>query len=295
LLSLRKEKLSFEAKITRFVGLIGGMRMLYELYLVLFTNRDVFFLLSDGILLFAFLLVVILTFYSIPIRWITIPFSIFVIVLLSYGWINTGGLLGVSEYNYIALIAIISLVHSGRVMFYFIVGLILIEMMLLWLWNFNYQFIESLIENEYSNDSVQYSAIVIAFTLCFLYLMYQYDLNRKKLEERKAELQLAIKEVKDENQLIEKRKAEIRIINEDLEDKIISRKRQLDERNIKLKSFLRLNVDEFDPPFKKMLVKLMKVKSDNNKSEAVQLLLKSSNALEKVYGTIAKEVKGSLE
>lgn len=288
-----KEK-RFERHVLRFVCALALIRMLIELYTDVIRDVSLAAYITDGGILAIVLLFFCLSFTLVRIDLQIIAFSLLVTAVMSINWIQTGGLESHSEYNFLALVIVIGMIHSGRSLVVFCGIVLLTELGLLIAWQFGRDYLELLVLNP-SPRVIQYIGIMVFAAATVLYLKFKHDKEGQRLSEQRAILSNRIMELDIENNNLQIQQQQYESVTEKLEDEIAARKKELQAQNESLQKFIDISIKEFYPPLQNTLRAIEDLRAFSSSNENIEMLTRSGYKLDKAYQGLKTKMRDNIQ
>lgn len=280
----------FEQEILRFIAIVGLLRMTYAIYINFISDNPLMFWMMDSVLAGVFLLLLITSYYVQRIKWLTIPFSIVLWIMVSVSFINTGGIYGMSEYNLLAIIIVMAMIHNGKMMQSFVLLILSTLILLTVSWEFGFSFL-AWFDQIPTTGYMNYLIIVLLSTVALSYLVFKSGEEERRLNTNRTEMQLRIQEIEIENTRLERQKKELNRVNDWLESRINERSSELKKSNQSIEEFLDISVMEFRPSVQATVQDIADLKGKKLDDPFFELLGNSGEKLDSAFDAVKRKIK----
>ncbi len=288
----KKEK-QIEYLILNAACIIGIIRMLIALFNDFTINADneLFFsdLIIDIVILSIFLLPIFLSKSTNKLSYITIPFSLALTVLLSINWFLTGGLYSTAEYHILAIIFLFGLIHRGHWQSFFMFLLLIVEMMLIYLWEFPFEWIID-IKTIPDDDAIHFISMAIAVTIGLIYLKHKFETKSNELRKNKKALAAIFTEIDNQNKELIKYESKLAEMNRKLTHKVDERVGELEIHKHAINEYMNLSIKETESPLKQIMDSISAIDENSKQSQIIDLLIQSGNELDGTIKIIARKL-----
>ncbi|MEO9801710.1 MAG: hypothetical protein ABJF04_00615 [Reichenbachiella sp.] len=280
----------FETSILRVASIIGVVRMLIAVARDLTVDYHPVDFVMDLSLLAIISIPLILTFTRVALRYYLIPFCFLVTLALPVSWISSGGLDSNNEYQMIGAIFLFTMILSGRWLIFFTSLMIVMEVILIYIWNNHHALIAGLTK-EPSMQRIHFVLMAVACTVAFLYLKEKLSAKRKQLNEQSELLSTKLNILAERTAHITAQKKEIEEINRQLEQKVEIRSEELKRQNKSLSQFIDLGLRDIHAPLHSILDDITEITHLEQDYELVRLLADSGVELEQSVKKIASNLE----
>ncbi|WP_143519918.1 hypothetical protein [Reichenbachiella sp. 5M10] len=222
------------------IKVLHGMMVIYSSELS--TTMGLLYLVLSGVLCFT----LVCTFVVERINYISVPLSVFLLVVMSMLWIYTGGLVAISEFSFMAVMVIIGMINRG-IWVIVLTGLAcMAQLVLVYVWYFQFDLIsEMVLPYIYNVRFFQVTLFVVATS--FIYMTYRYGIETEKQLQREEELSQGIEDLEIENVRLEEQEQELSRMNKLLERKVSDRSSELSGSNQSIRDYLEVSSHEITP------------------------------------------------
>ena len=283
----------FEFLFLNVTCLLGGLiiisRVINDFKLNYHTEFFALNLTINLLVLLVFISPVILSRFLTKFNTIGIPFCFAIIFLGSINWFLNGGIEASAEYNFIGLFFYISIILSGRWLYFFISILILDEIVMLYLWYNPLSFMPE-IKLDNKEDPFSFISMVIAVTIGMLYLVFKIEEKKNKLRAEKASLSAKFLEMKDLNEQLRSYENELNDINHYLEQKVAKRVDEIEVQKSTINEYMNLSLREIKEPLKQALTSLSEICNHKEEKELIEMLEISGIELNETIENISKKL-----
>ncbi|MFY0652692.1 MAG: hypothetical protein JXQ96_11690 [Cyclobacteriaceae bacterium] len=232
---------TFERKLLGILCLMGSITMVAEIFIDSYPTVNEYFLTQDIILLVIFLSPIVLNRLGANYIFTVTIFSIVIVSLVTWNWLNIGGITGVSEYSLTVIIVFICLIHSGRRLLLFASFLTILLCALFYISYFNFAFIEQFIVRSDGFNPVgiiDYLILCIMSAITMVYFRFKFDERRFQIRKSQVSIWQKTKELELENAKLERQNLELENTRKNLKQKIDQRVEILEIQNTTINNYL---------------------------------------------------------
>ncbi|UXP31104.1 hypothetical protein N6H18_12160 [Reichenbachiella agarivorans] len=219
-------------------------------------------------------------------NYISIPVSVLLILLSTYNWVISGGLLGVSDANLVAILIIVAMINKGKILVWMVSAVLFVQFALIATWNFSFEWLEPWV-SEPTTNLFNYRIMALLITIGMVFLAFQYNKEKSRQLKRRKELSERMNEMREENQNLFEQEKEMVALNKVLENKILIRKEELLINNRMIENYLNLSLTQIEPSMHEVTKMIENTALDGQYSD---LLKQTGDKLTNSFETIQSKV-----
>lgn len=242
----KDQKFSFERKMLLGVCSLAIIRPLFSVFQLFTGDVGMFNLIGQTLLFLVYFSTLVMVYFYGYKDLAGIAFGLCFTFFNAALWIHNGGLGGVVEESMTAALIVVAVVNRGRWVLRVIAVVLICQVVLLLLWEFNNEWVAPLVSAE-GNQVIKYQVMLVLVTCGVIYFTFLYDLERKRQWAVKDELHKAVAEIRKENERLKEQELEIQELNEMLERMVEERKAELARQTKSIERYIDLSSSQISP------------------------------------------------
>ncbi|MDF9795096.1 hypothetical protein OKW21_000359 [Catalinimonas alkaloidigena] len=242
---------SFESRVLLTLFLIALVRTLLGTVQDLIGEVSWQGILIDSILLCVFTAVTIFAFRNKSFTHIHPLLGVLLVLLISLLFVRSGGVEGSTEYNFFALMVLLSLLYDGRWQrSLLVISFVIVIYLSYSVYVKNSLFYLLFVRNSRGYDNFLYT--LVALTILVAYLQMLIEEEDKKLKAKHEELKKKVKLVSIKNVKLSKQQAQLTQMNHQLKQKVEESKAYHEQRNRALQQYIEQHTNKIQLPIQNL-------------------------------------------